>query len=93
MKENKLILDYIAGLPSPCKFMFVVGLACETYVSWVGGFIKNSLKRVESCEKFLEKVDVKMMLNKISVLLEEVEGMVEVARGRNVVEKNCREKC
>jgi hypothetical protein len=59
----------------------------------VGGFIKNSLKWVDGCEKCLEKVDVKMMLNKISVLMEEVEGMVDYARERNLVVKDLREKC
>jgi hypothetical protein len=33
----------------------------------------------------LEKVDVKMMLNKISMLLEDVEGMVDDVRERNFV--------
>jgi hypothetical protein len=56
----------------------------------VGGFIKNSLKWVDGREKFLEKVDVKMTLNKISVLLEEVEGMVVDVTERNFVEKNWR---
>jgi hypothetical protein len=41
----------------------------------------------------LDKVDVKMTLNKISVLLEEVEGMVEDARERKDAVKDWRGKC
>ncbi len=45
MKENKLIFDYVIGLPSPCKFMFV-GRSCVRNLCQLGGWVYQEIAQV-----------------------------------------------
>jgi hypothetical protein len=45
MKENKLILEYVAGLPSPCNFMFV-GRSGVRKLCQLDGWVYQELAQV-----------------------------------------------
>ncbi len=51
----------------------IIGLCYETYLSWINEFIKTSLKPINH-NQHLEKIDLKQTLNKISLLLEDIDS-------------------